>query len=365
MRSLTVLQAECAQLGVTVETKGRQNKEAWIVALRNHYWDQEYPAMPLPPQVQPMLLDDWQRLDHQAAEELESDHCGWIVQPKLDGVRVLLHVEENGVRITGRSVSDVTYRLTEHQDNLPHLVTGLEEVHGTILDGELVCPKDKVDTGSTVSASALQAAVAILGTRPENAQTIQNSNDVRLRLHVFDVLKYMGQDVTRTPLRDRLDLLAETIGKIHNESIEIVPTFVVNKRAVHERIIASGGEGTVWKRIDKPYEPRRRVRHWIKRKRSLEIEAFVSGFKPGSPGHGHSHLVGAVEFSVNNGAASEPIAWVSNLTDAERRAMTQHDDGRMVLSPKFLGRRAIIAGQDMARKSQRIRHAKIKTWLAN
>jgi ATP-dependent DNA ligase len=135
-----VLQAECAQLGISVETKGRQNKEAWIAALRNHYWDQEYPAMPLPPQVQPMLLDDWQHLDHQAVEELESDHCGWIVQPKLDGVRTLLHVEEDGVRITGRCVSDVTYRLTEHQDNLPHLVTGLEELHGTILDGELVCP---------------------------------------------------------------------------------------------------------------------------------------------------------------------------------------------------------------------------------
>jgi len=115
VRSLAVLQAECARLGITVETKGRQNKEAWIVALQNHYWDQEYPAMPLPPQVQPMLLEDWQRLDHQAAEELESDHCGWIVQPKLDGVRVLLHVEEDGIRITGRSVSDVTYRLTEHQ----------------------------------------------------------------------------------------------------------------------------------------------------------------------------------------------------------------------------------------------------------
>ena len=75
MRSLASLQDECARLGITVETTGRQNKEAWISALRNHHWEQEYPAMPLPPQVQPMLLDDWQRLDHQAVEELESDHC--------------------------------------------------------------------------------------------------------------------------------------------------------------------------------------------------------------------------------------------------------------------------------------------------
>ena len=132
MRTLAELQAECAGLGITVESNGRPNKEIWIRALRQHYWDREHPGTQLPAQMQPMLLSDWQDLDPGLAAGIESDRGGWIVQPKLDGVRVLFHVEEAGVRITGRSFSEVTYRLTEHQDNVPHLLEGLRAITGTI-----------------------------------------------------------------------------------------------------------------------------------------------------------------------------------------------------------------------------------------
>ena len=163
----------------------------------------------------------------------------------------------------------------------------------------------------------------------------------------------------------RIALLARAIDRIENPCVEIVPHFVVNKPAVHERIIEQGDEGTVWKKSDQPYEPARRVAHWIKRKRSIEVEAFVTGFKPGSPKRGHSNLVGALEFSARNGDGNtRPIAWVSNFTDAERLAMTQHTaHDQPTLNPVHLGRRAIIAGQDQSMKSRRIRHAKIKKWL--
>jgi ATP-dependent DNA ligase len=73
-----------------------------------------------------MLLDDWQNFDEQTAREIEADQHEWIVQPKLDGVRALLHVGEDSVRITGRCFSDVTYRLSEHQDVNGRLKTGHE-----------------------------------------------------------------------------------------------------------------------------------------------------------------------------------------------------------------------------------------------
>ena len=111
MRNLAELQAECARLGITVESNGRPSKEIWIAALRQHYWNLDHPGRPLPAQVRPMLLSDWNDLDAQAAAEIEADQHAWIVQPKLDGVRALLHVDKDGVRITGRCVSEVTYRL--------------------------------------------------------------------------------------------------------------------------------------------------------------------------------------------------------------------------------------------------------------
>jgi len=362
VKALAELQAECAELGITVESNGRPSKEAWIRALRSHHWNRQYPGIPLPAQVQPMLLSDWQDLAPGTAEEIEADGDDWIVQPKLDGVRVLFHIEETGVRITGRSFSEVTYRLTEHQDNVPHLTDGLRAGTGTIPDAELVCPHDVVDTGATVTTSALQAAVAILATSPENAQTIQRTDQTRLRLHVFDILKCSGGDVTALPLSERINLLTQMIGRVENRYIEAVPSFVIDKAQVHNQIIEQGGEGTVWKKSDQPYEPGRRVKHWIKRKRSLEVEAFITGFKPGTPGHGNAHLIGAIEFSIEENGRMKPIAWVSSLTDAERHSMTEYADGQITLNPVYLGRRAVVTGQDESAKSQRIRHARIKEW---
>jgi len=365
VKNLAELQSECAALGISVNSSGRKDKRPWIQALQEFHWRKEHPGSPLPPQIQPMLLADWKDLDPDSAREIEKDDGGWVVQPKLDGVRALLHVEGGAVRITGRQFSEVTYRLAEFQGNLPHLTEELEVIDDTILDGELVCPSDTVNTGATTTGTALQAATAILATRPENAQRIQEEQDARLRFHVFDVLTHFGEDITTCTLRTRLEVLKDIVAEVENPYVELVPTCAADKVAFHDAIIAQGGEGTVWKRLDKPYEPGRRVAHWIKRKRSLQVEAVVSAFKPGNANRGNGHLVGAIEFSVPNGNGTvRPIAWVSNLTDDERRAMTRYDgEGGVTLNPEFLGRRAVLSGQDQSVKSRRIRHARIVKWL--
>ena len=364
MRTLAELEAESETLGITIKTNGRPSKRPYIEALRGFHWQREHSDEPLPSQVEPMLLADWNDLDADQAKELEADHHGWLVQEKKDGVRALLHIDRNEIRITGRTISEVTYRLSEYQANLSHLTLGLDAVSGTVLDGELVCPVANLNTGSTVTTSALQATVAVLATSPDNATAIQRDDGIKLRLHVFDILKDSDQDVTGLPLIQRLGLLAILMKRIDNPYIEVVPSFAINKRAIHDRVIATGGEGTVWKKADEQYQPGRRVRHWIKRKRDIQVEAFVSGFKLGTPGRGHSHLVGAVEFSVENGDDKpKPIAWISSWTDKERDVMTWKDqDGKPTLNPTCYGRRAVIVGQDEAGRSGRIRHARLKRW---
>jgi ATP-dependent DNA ligase len=363
VKTLAELQAVCAQLGIGAELEGHRSKETWIAALRKYHWEQEHPNEPLPAQTQPMLLSDWSDLSPEEAESIENDLYAWVVQPKLDGVRALLHVEDNQVRITGRNFSETTYRLSEFQENLPHLETGLRGLAGTVLDGELVCPLDAIDTGNSVTATALQAAVAILATSPENAGRIQDRYGAHLHFHAFDILKLEGVEVTALPLVERQGFLHQAIRKVKSPYLELVPSYAVGKLAVHLRILESGREGTVWKRADGPYEPGRRVKHWIKRKRGIEVEAFVSGFKPGN--NGHADMVGAVEFSVRRAdGTSVPVAWVSNWTDTEREAMTvQGETGHVRLHPAFLGRRAMIVGHDESVKSHRLRHARFRCWL--
>jgi ATP-dependent DNA ligase len=366
MKTLAELKAECTALGLTVvENGGRASKEPYISALRDYHWRKDHPDEPLPPQVSPMLLGDWGDLDVEEARRIEQDEPGWIVQPKLDGVRALFHIEGDRIRITSRCVSEVTYRLGEFQDNLPHLTERLSGLAGTILDGELIFPTSSLDTGHTVARHPLQAAMAIISTSPDQARQFQSQPENRLRFHAFDILKYRDADLTHLPLRDRLDYLTRAIAAAGHPYLEPVPSYAIGRLDVHRRILEAEGEGTVWKRLDKPYEPGRRVRHWLKRKRKLTIEAFVIGSKPGSQGRGNQSLVGAVEFGVHLGDGSvSPIGWVSSWTDAERRAMTHLDPtGRPKLNPDYLGRRALITGQDAAARSGRLRHARHSRWL--
>jgi ATP-dependent DNA ligase len=363
VKTLTKLQAECATLGIKVPMKGRPSKKPFLAALRDYHWRKEYPEEPLPNQTMPMLLGSWDDLDEATAEEIEQDCHAWIVQPKMDGVRALLHVEAGGVRITSRTISEVTYRLSEFQDNLSHLTTGLSKLTGTILDGELVCPVSRLDTGSTIAMTSLQATMAVLAASPDKARRIQESQDAQVRFHVFDVLRYCGQDVTQLPLIERQDILENVLRQTENPFIESVPSFVVNKTVIHRRIIDAGGEGTVWKKANSPYLPGKRVLVWVKRKRGVEIEAFVSGAKAGT--NGHAQMIGAVEFSIRSSDGSwVPAAWVSNWTEQQRQAMTILEGGKVALNSSFLGRKAIIVGQDESVRSRRIRHARLKEWMA-
>lgn len=364
MKNLAELQRECTALGIDVVAQGRASKDPYVAALRDHHWHKNHPGEPLPPQVSPMLLGNWSDLDPEEARRIEHGP-GWIVQPKLDGVRALLHVEGDHVRITSRCTSEVNYRLGEFQENLSHLTTGLSKLDGTVLDGELVFPGSTLDTGRAIARHPLQAAAAILSTSPEQAKRLQSGPEHRIRFHAFDVLKFRDADVTSSPLQDRLDFLSQAVAVADNPYLEPVPTFTIGRVSIHRRILAAGGEGTVWKRLDRPYEPGRRVDHWIKRKRETSIEAFVTGFKPGAPGHGHEDLVGALEFSTRRTDESvRPIAWVSSWSDSERRAMTIPDRTNSPrLKPACLGRRALIVGQDEAARSGRLRHARLRHWL--
>ena len=365
MKNLAELQAECATLGIKVETTGRASKEPYITALRDYHWRKDHPDQPLPAQIMPMLLGSWEDLDEAEAGEIEADGSGWLIQQKLDGVRALLHVERDGMRVTSRTVSEVNYRLSEFQANVSHLAEGFENLVGTVLDGELICPLNAINTGATRTENALQATMAILATTPTNALIIQTEQNVRLVFHAFDILKLQGADATQQPLMDRLDLLHQAVRIAQNPHVVELPGHVIGKTRIHENLVATGAEGSVWKKLDGCYLPGQRVRHWVKRKRGLAVTAFVSDFKRGTPDRGHGDLVGAVEFSCQQADGTvSPIGWVSSWTDAERRTMTAIDTaGRVGLNPDYLQKKAIISGQDLSARSRRLRHARLVCWL--
>lgn len=362
-KTLAELQALCDQHGLVVPPQRRPAKEPYLLALRDHLWAKEHPGVPLPEQIEPMLLEDWNDLDESDSAAIGRDDSGYCVQEKHDGVRALLHVTPDGVRITGRAVSEVTFRLSEFAANVPHLATGFDHLVGTVLDGELVCPKAAVDTGDAITTHPLQAAVALLATTPANAARIQGEQDCKLRFVAFDVLRLDGTDKTALPLRERLFLLESAFLTADNPHLALAETHTREKALVHDLALAEGKEGTVWKQLDQPYQPGKRVRHWLKRKKAVEVEAVVSGFRPGTAGKGNENLVGAVEFSVRDGHALKPVAWVSNWTDEDRAVLTHRANNVITLNPDVLGRKAVVGGHDIAARSGRLRHARFIRWI--
>ena len=362
-KTLAELQALCDQHGIVVPPQRRPAKDPYVQALRDHFWATGNPGQLLPEQIEPMLLGDWNDRSNGDAEAIERDDSGYCVQEKHDGVRALLHITPEGVRITGRTISEVNFRMSEFAANVPHLANGFETLVGTTLDGELLCPKARIDTGDVVTNHRLQAAVAILATTPENAEAIQTQQDCRLRFVAFDILRLQDQDLTGKPLRDRLAKLEAAYLTAKNPHLDLTETYTSDKALFHELILAEGKEGTVWKDLSQPYQAGKRVRHWLKRKRGLEVEAEVSGFKLGTEGKGNADVVGAVEFSVRDGENLTPIAWVSSWTDVERQAMTSRENGSTGIDPAMIGKKALIGGHDIAARSGRIRHAKLVRWV--
>ena len=356
MRTLAALKDECRTLGLTVEMTGRQAKANCLEALRSHYWEADHPGKPLPEQIEPMLLKDWHSLDSDTQTTAEADDSDWMVQEKHDGVRVLVHIDRESVRITGRNISTTTYRLSEYAEHVPHLKKGLDRLYGTVLDAELICPLDAFDTGTVKTTSALQAVVAVLATSPDSAVHLQAANDSPIQAHVFDVLRDCGENLKDKPLSVRHGRLLRLFAKIDNPNYHVVNTVCEDKVAFHESVIERGGEGTVWKRADSRYRTGKRSSDWIKRKRSLRFDGVISGFKPGTTGRGNEHLVGAIEVSDPSG---RPIAWISNLTDEERVRLTDSGQTSPRLLPEIYGRRITVEGHDIAGRSGRLRHARI------
>lgn len=310
-----------------------------------------------------MLLSSWDDLPTEMQAKIESNGSEWAVQPKLDGIRAILQVTEKGVVITSRNVSEVNYRLSEFQCNLPHLVKAFTRFRGLILDGELLCPIADLQTQKTVSGSHLQATQAILSTTPEQAQAWQDQQQAWVNFHAFDILQDGSENLRELPWIARQERLAHISECVSSLAINAVPHYLVNKAQIHKRYIERGCEGTVWKKIDSVYEQGIRSRNWLKRKRSLTVEGIATNFIMGS--NKFSGLVGAVEFSeLQADGSMKAIGWVSQFTDMDRLALTNR---LLTFCPlvdvRELGIKALIVGQDLSAKSKRLRHARLSRWV--
>ena len=176
-------------------------------------------------------MPDW--LEPMAATLTQERFAGadWLFERKFDGIRLLAYKQGDEVRLYSRN------RLPQ---NLPPVVSAVRAlpVDEVILDGEMTW-------------------------------------DGHSGYHVFDILWIDGEDVRSKPLRERKQLLKDTID--FHDPLRFTEHRNEGGIAYFQEACRKGWEGVIAKRADSPYSSKR-SKDWLKFKCGHGQELVIGGF---------------------------------------------------------------------------------------
>jgi len=362
MKKLSELIEECKEKGISLPETGKVSKNDLIRNLAEYHLQTHSGENSPLEQIMPQLARDIQDLSAEEREEaLKSDRyaCG----EKVNGVRGIMHIRPEGIRITSRNRCSDTHLLNELTDNLPHLCSlDLGQWEGSIFDGELYLKEDFIDLGS--KTNALEATAALLHCGPDKAKEFQDLNG-KIRYHIFDVIRARGEDLITLPLRERLEHLHGFKGAVesrgYGEFVEFETLVFADKEEYFRKVIESGGEGIVLKDLKAPYCPGARSRSWLKVKRNSTLDAIIIGHERGKEWD-KKGLIGSVELGVFDEKGDlRSIGRVSSFPLQKRIEMTELVNGSPSLKREFIGTVVECTFQDL-NKNLRGRHLQVVTF---
>lgn len=272
-------------------------------------------------------------------------------EPKLDGVRVLVHLHptEGVVITTRRKNKDGQY--TQLQDKLPHLRDSSSFVlsagaHYTILDGELVLPKGKA-----------KDVMSIVGAHPATAIAFQRARG-EAQLALFDCPRYQDVDMSGAPLRERKEALTMLHHELPAPPFMLVAHSWINdpydesRAAYVQRCFAAGFEGAMWKVPSAPYFGT----SWRKVKASETHDLQVVGYTWGEGKY--EGQIGALTCYWPDGTHACNVAPGS---DADRAQLTRQLTGKSQ-SEIILMQLWVEVGCQEVTRDRSLRHPRIVKW---
>ncbi|MBT2739937.1 RNA ligase family protein [Bacillus sp. ISL-77] len=196
--------------------------------------------------VKPMLL-------HKSDQPF--DDSEYITELKLDGIRLIYSVDNAGkVRLYSRHNNEITSKFPElHNLDIPP---------GTTLDGELIIS----DNDGKPDFEAMMS------------RFMSSKDKSQVSFVAFDVIQREGERVTKLPLLERKEILADLVP---NDSALITKSQFIegHGEAYFDAIKAQGLEGIVLKRKDSRYEVGKRSHSWLKVINYQYSDVFVVGYR--------------------------------------------------------------------------------------
>ena len=211
---------------------------------------------PLPDALTPMM----------ASTRDPFSHPDWLFEPKLDGIRAVVHVTGGEARLTSRRGTDLT-------TTYPGLAEALaaQPVAAAIYDGEIVA----FDERGVPSFEILQQRMKLAGELDIAAAEAR----VPVTYMAFDLLHLDGYDLTGVALEERKEALARVL--LPAGPVALVEPLQAEGKEAYEGAVALGLEGVVAKRRGSRYLPGKRTDSWVKIKDRPTDEFVVCGFTPG------------------------------------------------------------------------------------
>jgi DNA ligase-1 len=243
---------------------------------------------------------------------------------KLDGARVQVHLDRDGVRLFSRRLHDVTESLPE----IAAEVRGAVTTRRAILEGEVVA----------MDASDRIRPFQDLLQRYRRIHAVDSAQrEVPLRLFLFDLLLEGDVLYLDRSYKERWDRLEEIHGGIPLVP-RCVPQVLAEAEGFWQEALAAGHEGVMVKRLDSPYTPGIRGGAWLKLKQanSLDLVIIAADYGYGRR-HGwlsNYHLAARDEETGEFRLVGKTF---KGLTDEEFRSMTgrllalkRHEEGGTV-----------------------------------
>jgi DNA ligase-1 len=196
------------------------------------------------------------QMANDVAEALKEHEGKTAFEYKLDGARIQIHKLGDEIRIFSRRLTDVTASLPEIVEKARKNVMAKE----AILEGEVIAIDNR---GYPIPFQHLMR-------RFKRVHAIEDmAEKIPVQLYLFDILYLNGESLIALPYLQRRKILAENSGEIL-----LTKQIVTDKREEAEKFLKEavdvGHEGLMAKRIDSPYTPGIRGKHWLKIKPVLE-----------------------------------------------------------------------------------------------
>ena len=251
-----------------------------------------------------------------------------VAQPKLDGFRLQIHVDNTKktpeVFFYSRNLQDMSHMFPDIVPSLYHL-----PVKTIICEGEAIVYDPN-------SGSFLPFQETVKRKRKHGIE--EAIEELPLKVFIFDLLYLDGESYLNKEHKTRRDKLLEIFAHYKDDNVQVIEEKKMTTAAQLEDYfnenIASGLEGLVVKREDARYIPGKRNFNWIKLKRQEEghledtLDCIILGYYAGK-GKRAGFGIGAFLVGVYNKKhdSFETVAKIgTGMTDDEWRDLKKRCD---------------------------------------